>query len=214
MHSPAPPYILALDVASRTGVCEGRAGETPIFYTKQFAKEGDEHEDVFAAALLWLVERLKVDLPDAVYIEAPLSPGVYGKTNAETTTRLLGMWATLAAAVKVKGVRYRRAKVSTVRAAFIGHGRLEGAEAKRRAFDLCKALGWAPKNRDEADAGAIFWWASSQMAPKLTQIITPMMQQRVATTIGGADFSDVFKGKDLPQRKGTRVQGRGWEKRR
>ena len=205
------PVIWALDVASETGIAEARVGELPRFYTQRFAHDGDEHEDVFGRALLWLIERLQVDRPDAIYVEAPLSPGTYGQTNATTTVRLIGLWATLAAAVKVKKVRYCRAKVQTVRSAFLGQGNLEGKEAKRRAGEMCRLLGWAPNNHNEADAGAILWWASTKEAPHLAPIITPLMQQRVATTVGGVDFSDMprgkrVKGRDLPQRRGVRMK--------
>ena len=133
------PMIWALDVASKTGVCEGRAGEIPRMYSKRFARDDDEHEDVFARALQWILDRTNVDVPDYIYIEAPLSIGAAsGQTNANTLLRLNGLWATLAAAVKVKGVAYRRARVGEIRKVFIGSGVYKGPEAKDRCFETCK----------------------------------------------------------------------------
>lgn len=206
------PYILALDIATVTGVCEGRAGEAPIFYTEKFARPGDEHEDVFARGLTWIAERLQVSNPNAVFVEAPINPAAFmgeydekkGRvamtTNPDTTIRLMCLWGILAAAVKVKSkylvdagkppIIYRRVHVGTARKAFIGVGNLKGAEAKRRAFEMCKALGWSPNNRDESDAAAVWNFGVAQLAPRLAPIITPMLQAKIATTIAGVDVGD------------------------
>ena len=202
MDARAAPYILALDIASVTGVCEGRAGSAPQFYTMRFARDGDEHEEAFARALKWIAERLQVDRPDAIFVEAPINPGAFvgrydeekGRvamtTNPETTIRLMGLWAIMAAAAKVKGIRYSRVNVQSARKDFIGHGNLRGAEAKRRCFEICKLLGWEPKNRDEADAACVWHAACLKLAPHSAAIITPMMQARVASTVNGVDIGD------------------------
>jgi hypothetical protein len=196
------PYVMALDIATATGVCEGRAGEAPHFYTMRFARPDDEHEDVFERALRWIAERLQVSKPDAIFCEAPISPGAFigkydeakGKvamtTNPDTTIRLMGLWAVISAAAKVKGIRYRRVHVGTARKAFIGVGNLKGAEAKRRGFEMCKALGWSPNNRDESDAACVWNFGVSQIAPRLAPIITPMLQAKCATTISGVQIDD------------------------
>ena len=62
------PLVLALDIATVTGVCEGRAGEAPRMYTMRFGNPGDEHEDAFERALRWIAERLQVDRPDAIFV--------------------------------------------------------------------------------------------------------------------------------------------------
>ena len=111
-------------------------------------------------------------------------------SNPETTIRLMGLRAVLAAAAKVKGIRYRRSRVQTVRKTFIGHGNLKGAEAKRRCFEMCKLLGWSPNNRDESDAAAVWFDACCQVAPNLAPIVTPMMQASVANRIGGVEIED------------------------
>ena len=210
-----PPLILALDIATTTGVCEGRAGDVPKFYTVKFAKEGDEHEDAFERALRWIADRLAVNRPDVIVVEAPINPAAFlGKydeetgrmgmtSNPETTIRLMGLWATIAAAAKVKGITYRRARVQTVRKSFLGHGNLKGAEAKRRAMEMCKLLGWSPNNRDESDAGCVWFWTCQHFAPRLAPIITPMMQASVANTIAGVEVDDAeafFKKPNAEQR--------------
>jgi len=193
------PYILALDIATRTGVCEGRADAPPRFYTKTFAESGDEHEEAFERGLRWIAERLQVDRPDVIVVEAPVNPAAFmGRVDEETgrlglssnpatTIRLMGLWAVMAAAAKVKGIRYKRYNVQSARKTFIGAGNLKGAEAKRRAFEMCRLLGWSPNNRDESDAGCIFYSAASEFAPHHAPAVTPMMWNKVATKIGGVD---------------------------
>ena len=190
-----PPRILALDVATKMGVADGCVGEKPVFYTKKFA--GEEHEEIFADALRWIAEYLQVNKPDIVAIEAPLNlAATMGQSNPATVVRLNGLWAVIASAVKVKGgIIYRHVNVQTARRAFIGSGNLPGAEAKRRVFNMCKAIGWEPKDKDQGDAGCVHFWASTQFAPNLAPVITPMLQQRIATTIGNQEVTDIFAKK-------------------
>ena len=119
------------------------------------------------------------------------------RTNPDTTIRLMGLWAIVAAAVKVRGVRYERVDVRTARAEFLGDGGLKRDEAKRRAFEMCKLLGWSPANRDEGDAGCVHYYGSVILAPRLAPVVTPMMHMKVATTVAGVDL----KGDDRIFRK-------------
>ena len=202
------PYLLSLDIATSTGVAEGRVGEAPRFETLRFGKDEDEHEEAFTRALAWIAQRLNSDpRPDAVFVEAPMNPGVFvgkynpakGKvemtTNPETTIRLMGLWAIIAAAVRLKGIRYERIDVRTARKDFLGNGGLKRDEAKRRAFEMCKLIGWSPTTRDEGDAGCIHYYGSALLAPRLAPVVTPMMWGKVATTIAGVDLlGDVSAG--------------------
>lgn len=185
------PRIMALDLATTTGIAVGSVGEKPRFSTMRFAKEGDEHEDVFERALRWFAEYVQVDKPDAIYVEAPLNLGAaMGQTNANTVLRLNGLWAVIAAAAKVKRIKYRRARVQEIRKNFLGSGNLKGDEAKKRAFAMCGLLGWEPKNKDEGDSGALWHWAACIEAPSLAPMITPAMQRAVANRAGGAGIDN------------------------
>ena len=206
MNLPAPqsrlaPYLLSLDIATSTGVAEGRVGEAPRFETLRFGKDGEEHEEAFCRCLRWIANRLAAEpRPDAVAVEEPVNPGAFiGKynpvkrkvemtTNPETTIRLMGLWAIIAAAVKIKGIRYVPIDVRTARKDFLGNGGLKRDEAKRRAFEMCKLLGWSPSNRDEGDAGCIHYYGSVLLAPRLAPVVTPMMWGKVATTIAGVEL--------------------------
>jgi hypothetical protein len=204
------PYLLSLDIATVTGVCEGLVGEPPRFETLRFAADGEDHEEAFCRALRWIAGRLDRDpRPDAVLVEARINPGAFigkynpakGKvdmtTNPDTTIRLIGLWANIAAAALVRGILYRRVDVRTARREFLGDGGLKRDEAKRRAFEMCKLLGWSPSNRDEGDAGCVHYCGSVLLAPRLAPVVTPMMWRKVATTIAGVDL----KGDDRILRK-------------
>jgi hypothetical protein len=193
--------ILALDVATVTGVCDGVAGEEPTFSTVRFGSDGEEHEEAFERALRWIAERLRDHPPDAVRAEATINLAAFMRFNPKTkkaelaTTpatiiRLTGLSAVIAAAVKVKGIPYEHVRVGTARKGFIGHGNLKGPEAKRRSFEMCKLIGWHPSNRDESDAGAIWFHGVSQLAPHLLPRITPMDQAAIAMRIGGVEIDD------------------------
>lgn len=177
------PFILALDLATTTGVAEGRAGEIPRLYSKRFVKPYDDHPSVFGRALGWLSEHIEDVIPDAVFIEEPIKPGARGiKTNPETTLRLIGLWGALSGECAYRGIMCRCVSVQTVRKGFIGAGRVKGGgdEAKRLAFAMCGLLGWAPTDRDSSDAGALWWYAVAKMT-NLGPPITPAMHAEVAT---------------------------------
>jgi len=192
------PLIWAIDSASTCGVAEGHAGEVPRLYSMKFSRKDDEPEDVGGRAMAWFQVRLEELNPDVVYIEAPMSPGAPGiRTSPSTTIMLIGLWYAMASECKSRGFAVRKANVQTVRTGFIGSGRVVmpkgskqgegGKEAKRRVFEMCRLLNWAPTDRDAADAGALFWYACTRYAPDLAVPITSMMHAKVATAIRGVE---------------------------
>jgi hypothetical protein len=152
--------IWFFDVATKTGVCEGIPGGRPRLYSVDFG--ADTHEAVFAKAALWMVRRLHVSRPRAIWIEAPLGPAAaWGHTTANTTFLLIGLYATLAGLAGARDVAVRKVRVNTVREAILGSGNLPGPRAKKMAMDLARREGMDPKNADEGDAFAGWLWASA-----------------------------------------------------
>lgn len=200
----AAPNILTLDISSRcTGVAEGRAGETPRLYGVRFASEHDDYADIFARALRWAADRFSVTKFDAVVLEAPRSPGMHGDTNADTTLKLIGLWAVLASAAKVRGMRYRSVNVNDVREGFIGSRNRPGAIAKAQVVAMCGALGWSPSDDNEGDAGALWWHECRRISPDLAPVITPMMHHQVATAVENAK---ILKEQEARKRKLERLR--------
>ena len=115
------------------------------------------------------------------------------RTNPDTTIRLMGLWAIVAAAVKVRGVRYERVDVRTARAEFLGDGGLKRDEAKRRALDVQAPWLVAHQLRQKARGLRPLRLVISRLAP----VVTSMMHMKVATTVAGVDL----KGDDRIFRK-------------
>ena len=178
------PFILSLDVATLTGVAEGRAGEVPRFYSLDFSGRDHTHADTFAKALRWIAERLKVGGVDLIAIEAPLRLGAAsGQTNADTVLRLYGLYAVFAAAAVVRGIRLKDVNVQDARGSFLGNRTVPRDTAKARAMAMCRAIGWSPNTPDEADAGCVHFFAMSKVASSLTPPISTMLQHRIATQV-------------------------------
>ncbi|MGY2052941.1 hypothetical protein [Methylobacterium sp. JK268] len=178
--------IMALDLASTTGVGEGRPGETPRLYDVALRKEGDDYEDTWGRAVGWIADRLYVEREAVeagefrIVVEAPIMTGVGGRTNADALLVTKGLWSCITGFARARRVMVRRVAVSTVRAAFLGNGQLPGDAAKRQARATCRALGWEPSNLDAADAGALWWWGCNLWAPGKAPSVDPLWLKRGA----------------------------------
>jgi hypothetical protein len=194
--------LICLDLSvACTGVAVGYSDQAPEFTSLK--KQKDEAIGASMRRLADFLELVigKGDNP-IVYAEASINPGAFlgeydpaagkvkAKSNPWTTIALAKMSATAELTTRRAGVEYREATVQQIRTAFLGKGTIKRDEAKRRAFELCKLLGWAPHNRDEADAGALFYYAATIVDPKHCRLVTPMQQMKVANTIGGVEIDD------------------------
>lgn len=169
------PFILALDIASQMGVAEGRVGEIPRSYTIDLGDKDCTMAERAGKATRWIAQRLLIDHPDWIYIEAPLNPAA--SRDAKSTIVALTLFGAIAGPAQCKLRNVRQGNVRTVRAAFLGHGTPKFP--KERVRSMCEALGWSPANMDEADALGLWWWAGMKHAPRFYTPITPMLQARV-----------------------------------
>lgn len=198
-RAPTAPLILAMDISKTcTGIAEGRAGSTP----RSYSIKGKDFDTTGAVCQLgkWLIEKTAVDPPDFIYFEAPLHMGAFGNwdpdeqrikatSNPDTVITLAKMVGVVEFVASMRRIPARAANVHSVRKDFIGP-RCKGPEAKRRAFEMSKLLGWDPKNRDEGDSLAVWHFACLKVAPHSAAIITPMMQSKIASSIAGVDIGD------------------------
>lgn len=172
------PLVLAIDIATSTGIAIGRVGEKPTLFTVNFGRDADMIMRV-GKATLWAAEFLRLNRPDAIFIEAPMPPNA--SKNADATMTALTLFGAIAGPCHAKFRNVQTAHVQSVRSKFLGIARPD--DPKSCAMRLCEALGWTPSNTDEADAAALWWFAGLRLAPQKVQIITPMMQQKA---VGGA----------------------------
>jgi hypothetical protein len=171
-----PPTILALDLARTTGVALGRAGGAPVLQSISFSRSRDDDPGrIFGKALTWAATTFRLQRPDFVVIEAPISPSeMAGRTQFATTNLALGLRAIIQAVASLKGIHTRQVAIKTWRKYALHNGNLRGPDAKERAIKLCTDLGWQVPDHNAAEAGCIFLWAESQITPKLAQRPEPL----------------------------------------
>jgi hypothetical protein len=163
--------ILALDVASKTGVAFGRPGGVPRLQTIDFRGEG-ELPGLYGRAVAWMATTLRDEPPDMVVIERVVPPsGARGFTNHDTTMISIGMFGILCGIINCKSIRLELAAISTWRKHFLGRGNYPGVIAKQMAVDRCKLLGWSPPDHNAAEAAGIWDWAGQMFMGKTPEAL-------------------------------------------
>lgn len=145
--------IVALDLATNTGVAVGDAGGTPKAFHERLGEAGSSHAARFSQMLRFtdlLIQRHK---PDLLAIEQPIAAGVMG--GEERVQLAMGWRAIVFTVAYRRGVRCVEYPVSSIRAHFIGGAVPKGA-GKRLTLERCARLGWAAADDNEADALALW----------------------------------------------------------
>jgi len=172
--------LLALDVASNTGVCWGIPGLAPQFMSQKFTRDGESSSmdgvaSAASRAMLWLIEFLKVEKIEAAVIEAPIPERALGAhSNAWSTALKYALIGSLSGVLRGKSIPIRFANIQGIRKNFLGHGNLPGEVAKKETMRFCIAAGWSPKNLDESDAGAAWHFECMKRFPRESQLIDPI----------------------------------------
>lgn len=157
--------VFFLDIATKSGWCEGEPGSKPIFGSLVLGGEGAEHPAKNGALFKFLGGRFQAFRPRAFVYEAPLA------RNASTAELLMGLAGTAQAAAYLCGVPIiRQSHVSSVRAFFLPKGSPRGGPAVKQAVIAeCRRRGYEPQNDDEADAIAGWEHACSLLYPNVTR---------------------------------------------
>jgi hypothetical protein len=176
-----PPDILAVDAATTTGIARGRPGEIPRFATVRF--DGADRLRFAASVIKWIARLLADEPPELAYIEKPMAIGaaIHGRSSAKAIVRLNTVYDIIGGACLLKGIKVIGVDVQQVRQAFLGDGKIERDEAKRRSKLMCQLLGWPAKNLDEADAGGAWYWGCSCEAPRVAAVVHPGLHAKVAS---------------------------------
>lgn len=159
--------VMAIDPNSKTGIAEGKLGGTPTVSLVRFRHhDEDTVEDIFQRVTFHFAQRFRDNVPDYIFIEAPVPPSqVQGATNFNTSLITLGVYAIIVGVAKCKGIDIRRAQIASWRKAVLGSGRLKGVIAKKAASDLCQRLGWQAEDHNAAEAACIWMYGCIQVAP-------------------------------------------------
>lgn len=171
--------ILALDVATRTGVAWGAPGETPQTATVDFGKPlpsltaptGKDQTDLFGRTLRWAASHLhhgyQHHIPAKLVILEGLVPQ-YDKTLQ------CGMHAIFQAVAAAKGIPVMIAPIFTWRKFVLGDAKLKKEMAKTRAVQKVTRLGWDVDSHDAAEAACIWLWGCAQVAPDKAHRAEPL----------------------------------------
>lgn len=145
--------MLALDLATRTGWAVGEPCGLPVYgsFNLVGACPGAKFLLLARTATRLIMEHGVTD----VVLEAAHTGG---KGRPEVLFALLGYRAIAMMAAEAKGIPCTAEQPSTIRRAFIGHGRLGRKSAKAAVTEKCQWLGLAPRNDDEADAIALLFY--------------------------------------------------------
>ena len=160
-----PARVLALDLASRCGVCDGIFGGTPKLSFVDFHREGDTDRDKFGRCLRWIARYLQDNRPDLLVIEAPVPK--------YDSSLVMGYRAIVLAFAFVKNVRATEVEVKTWRKYALGNGNLKRATAKARCVELCRQLNWhvpltkgGDPDHNAAEAGGLWLWGCATVNAK------------------------------------------------
>ncbi len=154
--------ILALDVATSTGVCVGdSSANRPKAWTVDLGKPPIQRK---LSNVLTMTQALIVHHnPDLIVIEAPIGGK---KVNAP----LIKMVGCIEGCAFNRGVKTETAHLGTIRKHFLGKAftkkdfphlteKAARAEIKRMVWQRCSMMGWSPENDDESDAMALWDWS-------------------------------------------------------
>lgn len=174
--------ILALDVATHTGVCDGAPGDKPRLSTQKWRATPDEDISVvYARAVGWMATRLKDDPPALVVIEQPVPPSAaWGSTNHQTTLITIGLFGIFCGIAACKNIEVLVAPISSWRKFALGAGNFKGKIAKQKAVELCKQLGWPAADHNAAESAGIWLWACAQRAPQRVHRPEPLFTRGAA----------------------------------
>jgi Holliday junction resolvasome RuvABC endonuclease subunit len=159
--------ILALDLATNTGVAIGNAHEKPLCSSERLGEAGDLHGARFLQAQYMLSRLIKKHHPDLIAIEAAIAGGVQG--GQERVQLAMGLRACVMSVAHMHKTKVEEYAVQTVRKHFIGNAKLRRDAAKTATINRCQQVGWRVANDNEADAAAVWDYART----KRLKISTP-----------------------------------------
>ena len=169
--------ILCLDLATQMGWCEGEPGGKATSGTHRLAPQGAHPAAISGGLIEWLGQRLTTFRYRMIAYEAPMDPR-HMKTNINTARLLLGLCAIVegVAYQTGHGQRLREVNVHDVRKHLLG-GRPPKGEAKTQVTRMVTALGHKPADDNEADAIAIWHYASAIADSRIAQMTTPLFNR-------------------------------------
>lgn len=171
--------IMFLDLATQSGFCDGVPGEKPTSGSFRLAPPGSSQAALAGGLIQFLALRWQAFRPSSVIYEAPRDPRHMGnRTNFATARTLIGL-CTIAEGVAYRCGIYdvREVDVGTIRKFFLPSGSpTKGKEVKDAVIARCRELGFDPKDDNEADAIAGWFYSCLIIAPdSLPEMLRPLV---------------------------------------
>ena len=166
--------ILCLDLATTMGWCEGVPGEKPTSGTFRLAPVGSSAAAVHGGLVDWLAKRLTTFRYRMVVYEAPLDPRWSKQPRSAATARLLlGLCGITEGICHQTGHTVKEADVSGVRMHVLG-ARPPKGEGKTLVMQRLRLLGHEFRDDNEADAIAVWLYATALASSRIAQMTSPM----------------------------------------
>ncbi|GAA6162594.1 hypothetical protein NBRC116590_02980 [Pelagimonas sp. KU-00592-HH] len=171
--------IAGLDIATATGVCFGKPGQTPEFFTRDLGK-GQTHDLRFSNVMRLTHELIDQHDVEFIGIEAPIiNPR---RDDKAKITLLHGLVACVRGWAHLRGVEARVFEIPTIDKNFLGAPSRGGRDARKWAnHKQCQVRGWSPKTDDEADAGAVWDYACASQSRAYAIHTTPLFSRSNGT---------------------------------
>lgn len=156
--------LLALDLATRTGIAVGDHTGAPTAWSEDLGK-GKSEDERFSKALYLTHHLIKVHEPELIVVEAAIG----GKTKSNF---LIGLVSCVRGCAFNRRIPVEQVYPATVRKHFVGkalttrdfpgtsHNAAKQA-IKQVIIDRCRLIGWQVENGDEADAVATWDYGCS-----------------------------------------------------
>jgi Holliday junction resolvasome RuvABC endonuclease subunit len=150
--------IIALDIATTTGVAVGEPGCKPRAWS--FKIEGKTQADRFADLSRLIGGLFKTYSVDQVGFEAP-----FVGRNPPVAKALFGYRAIVMMHASLKLLPSSEVDVATIRKHFLGSAGFRGPEAKTLTMQRCAELGWNAADDNAADALALWDLLATRASP-------------------------------------------------
>lgn len=170
-------FIVALDLATVTGVAVGRPCSVPECSTHVLGKTATPHGERFLNGFKLMRQLIDKHKPTHIVLEAPI--GTAGGGSKRRPEVLMGLRGCVMAAAHYDRVGFIQYEVLTIRAHFLGPGggALKRAAAKAATMAECLQRGWEIHgSEDEADAAALWDYACTLQSGEHGVSTTPLFR--------------------------------------
>ena len=154
--------IVALDIATRTGVAVGIPGSAPLCSSEDLGK-GLTEDERFSKVLALTDRLIRTHKPDLMAVEAAIG-------GPKANQYLIGLVACVRGCAANRRVPVKSYHLGSIRKHFLGKDlvvrdfpgmdrRAAKAAIKETVLKRCRLLGWDVPDHDAADAAALFDFA-------------------------------------------------------